>query len=140
MAYTDYLFYTTKYFGNVIPESDFPRWEDRASDKLNLVTFDRLGGELPEGEKLSTKVQKTVCAMAELLYRIDNIESSSGVDIATGQGKQVKSISAGAESISYGIGESAINTIAKDKTEQDKAIYNIAVEYLSGTGLLYAGL
>ena len=32
MAYADYEFYTTSYFGSVVPEADFPRLAEKASD------------------------------------------------------------------------------------------------------------
>lgn len=41
MAYADYDFYTT-YFGSVVPEKDFPRLAERASDFIDTMTFDSL--------------------------------------------------------------------------------------------------
>lgn len=48
MAYADYEFYTTSYFGDTVPESDFPRYAERASDRIDVLTFDRLADGLPE--------------------------------------------------------------------------------------------
>ena len=42
MAYTDYAFYTNEYYGDVVPETDFPKYADRASDRVDEITFDRL--------------------------------------------------------------------------------------------------
>ena len=42
MAYADYEFYKTSFFGNVVPESDFNRFSERASDFIDMLTFDRL--------------------------------------------------------------------------------------------------
>ena len=39
MGYTTYDFYKEKYYGDSIEESLFPKWEDRASDKLNQLTY-----------------------------------------------------------------------------------------------------
>ena len=47
MAYADYKFYTES-FGNVVPETDFPRLAERASDFVDTMTFDRLVDGLPE--------------------------------------------------------------------------------------------
>lgn len=47
MAYADYKFYTES-FGNVVPETDFPRLAERASDFVDAMTFDRLVDGLPE--------------------------------------------------------------------------------------------
>lgn len=47
MAYADYKFYTES-FGNVVPETDFPRLAEKASDFVDTMTFDRLVDGLPE--------------------------------------------------------------------------------------------
>ena len=41
MAYADYEFYKTSFFGNVVPESDFMRFAERASDFIDTLTLDR---------------------------------------------------------------------------------------------------
>ena len=51
MAYADYEFYTTSYFGSAVPETDFPRLAERASDFVDTMTFDRLVDGLPENER-----------------------------------------------------------------------------------------
>ena len=50
MAYADYQFYTTTYYGDTVPESDFPKYAERASDRIDSVTFDRLVNGFPEEE------------------------------------------------------------------------------------------
>ena len=57
MAYTDFEFYTTTYHGNVVPEADFPRLADRASDFLDVITFERLVDGLPEDERAPARGQ-----------------------------------------------------------------------------------
>ena len=48
MAYADYEFYTTKYYGSAIPDSQsFDKEAERASDFLDIVTRDRLVDGLP---------------------------------------------------------------------------------------------
>ena len=43
MAYADYEFYTTKYYGSSIPDSQsFDKQAERASDFLDIITFNRL--------------------------------------------------------------------------------------------------
>ena len=42
MAYVDYDFYTESYYGNVVPEADFDRLADRASDFIDTVTYGNL--------------------------------------------------------------------------------------------------
>ena len=50
MAYTDYQFYTTKYFGDAVTEEEFPKYAERASERVDSITFDRLVDGLPENE------------------------------------------------------------------------------------------
>lgn len=153
MAYCDYEFYKTEYLGNVITEADFPRLSERASEKLDRLTFDRLsisedGTIEPLDEKTSTRVKKAVCKIAEILNDIDVYEKSSrelaGFEqTENGQrGKVITSVSSGSESISYSVKEtsnSIVGAVLTDKKAQERLFYDIAVEYLSGTGLLYAG-
>ena len=157
MAYTDYEFYTTKFFGDTVPESDFPKYAERASDRIDQYTFGRLIDGLPENERAKTKVQKAVCAVADAIYKIEQIKKTSMDTIGTIQredgtvvNKTVSSISAGNESISYATGNNAMgNSVyaqaAMDKKVENVLLLNIATEYLSGVTnndgvrLLYAG-
>ena len=66
MAYTTFTFYENTYHGNVVPAGDFDRIADRASDFLDVITFDRLIDGLPDDERAKTKVQKAVCAVAQI--------------------------------------------------------------------------
>ena len=70
MAYADYEFYTTSYFGSAVPETDFPRLAERASDFVDAMTFDRLVDGLPENERSKKRIKKAVCSLAELMYQI----------------------------------------------------------------------
>lgn len=158
MAYTDYEFYTTKYYGDTVPESEFPKYVDRASDRIDMITFDRLVDGLPEDERANTKVQKAVCAVAEALYQIDQIKKASMETVGTVtredgtvSGKVVSSVSSGSESISYVTGASGGSSDIYSQAAMDKKVENvllrkIATEYLAGVTdnkgvcLLYAGL
>ena len=46
MAYADYDFYLNTYFGNAVPEEDFPRLSDRASDYIRAAAGGREKGLL----------------------------------------------------------------------------------------------
>ena len=110
MAYADYDFYTTSYYGNVVPGGDFLRLAQRASDFIDTMTFDRLVGGLPTNERSQKRIKKAVCSLAELMYQIELAEknainqvSASVTDTNVG-GKStgiVTSVSSGSESISY---------------------------------------
>lgn len=158
MAYADYQFYKEKYYGDTVPESDFPKYADRASDRIDMITFDRLVDGLPEEERAVTKVKKAVCAVADVLYQIDQIKKASMETVGTVTredgtvlSKAVSSVSSGSESISFTTGpsggtESIYGQAAVDKKVESVLLYQIATEYLSGVTdkkgicLLYAGL
>lgn len=74
MAYADYDFYTTSCFGSVVPEADFPRLAERASDFVDLMTFDRLADGLPSNGRSQKRIKKAVCSLAELMYQIELAE------------------------------------------------------------------
>lgn len=158
MAYADYQFYTEKYYGDTVPESDFPKYTERASDRIDAITFERLVNGFPEEERAVTKVKKAVCAVTDALYQIDQIKKASMESVGTVTredgtvvSKAVSSVSSGSESISYstgysGVTESVYGQAAVDKKVENVLIYQIATEYLSGVTdkkgvcLLYAGL
>ena len=109
MAYADYKFYTES-FGNVVPETDFPRLTERASDFVDTMTFDRLVDGLPTNERAQKRIKKAVCSLAELMYQIElaeknaiNQASTNLTDTNVGNIKAgaVTSVSSGSESISY---------------------------------------
>ena len=162
MAYTDFEFYTTTYHGNVVPEADFPRIADRASDFLDVITFDRLVDDLPSDERAATKVQKAVCAVAEKLYELEladkqALSAAAGGTSSSGSGGATSGVitsRSGSESISYASPSemangaktwSAIYQAAGDETLTNKLLYSAAKLYLmgvkdnNGVNLLYAG-
>lgn len=158
MAYADYKFYTEKYYGDTVPESDFTKYEDRASDRINIITFDRLVDGMPDDERSQTRIKKAVCALADAIYQIDQIKKSSMETVGTVTredgtvvNKTVSSVSSGAESISYVTGTSGSNTDIYSQAAMDKKVENvllrqIATDYLAGVVdkngicLLYAGI
>ena len=164
MAYTDFEFYATTYHGNVVPEADFPRIADRASDFLDIITFDRLIDGLPDDERANTKVQKAVCVVCDKLYQLEladkqaNAAAMAGDSSGTSSGATsgvISSRSAGSESISYASlsdtasgakNWSAVYQAAGDEQATNKLLYDTAKVYLTGVRdnegapLLYAGL
>ncbi|HBY72962.1 MAG TPA: hypothetical protein DEG06_12040 [Lachnospiraceae bacterium] len=156
MAYADYTFYTTTYHGTAIAtQEDFNRLADRASDKLDIMTFDRLVSGLPTAERAATRVKKAVCAVAEKLQEIEQAEKMAqaggyGTDeLGNVVGNIVTSKTAGAESISFSATssvKSAVLSAAGDTQAQNRLCYETAREYLAGVTddcgvlLLYAGL
>lgn len=147
MAYCDYDYYKSEYLGVVISESDFPRLAKRASDRIDFFTFGHLNVKADGtiqytwedarefhieelAENVQNKVKEACCALAE---KISDIEAANKT-IRDAGGAGISSVSSGSESISFG------NSAMISESEQQKALYAIVREYLSGTGLLYAGL
>lgn len=166
MAYADFTFYTTSYFGNVVPESDFPRLAERASDWLDMITFDRLADGMPESEKAQAKIKKAVCALTDVFYQMElaqkkalSVSSGCGCN-ASSEGSTetssgiILSKSAGSESISYAspqqagaaakewnaVFAAAGNPEATNKLLNDTVkLYLLGVKTDKGVPLLYAG-
>ena len=145
MGYVDFQFYQENYYGDVIPESPFPKYGSRAEDYLNRFTYNRISTKLPDDETVALRIKKCICALAEVLCEYDNYKESVAVD-ENGKTKQVKSVSAGAESITYAGSESTYAAMAKDPNMLDTVLYGITVKYLDGLAgddgvcLLYGGL
>ena len=164
MAYADYEFYRTKYYGSAIPDSQsFDKQAERASDFLDIITFNRLVNGLPDNERAQTKIKKAVCALADKLYGLDLAEkqalSAAAGSITSGTGGAttggITAKSSGSESISYASpseianGAKAWSTVysaAGDEQATNKLLYDTAKVYLmgvrdnEGTPLLFAGL
>nr|DAO95886.1 MAG TPA: Head Tail Connector Protein [Caudoviricetes sp.] len=165
MAYADYEFYTTSYFGSVVPETDFPRLAERASDFVDTMTFDRLVDRLPTNERSQKRIKKTVCSLAELMYQIELAEknatnaAASGTSTTIGSGGSttgvVTSVSSGSESISYATPQqigasakewSAVYAAAGDVQKTNDLLLKTALPLLMGVRtddgipVLYAGV
>ena len=164
MAYVDYEFYQKSFFGNVVPESDFMRMSERASDFIDSLTFDRLADGLPSDDRQQKRIKKAVCSLAELMYQIElaeknaiNQASASATDTNAG-GKStgiVTSVSSGSESISYATPQqigasakewSAVYTAAGDIQKTNDLLLKTALPLLMGVRtddgipVLYAGV
>lgn len=164
MAYVDYEFYATSFFGNVVPESDFMRLAERASDFIDTLTFDRLTGGLPTPEKYQKRIKKAVCAVAEIYYQLDlaqkqALATASGASATTDANGTTTGIitsrSAGSESISYATPQqigasakewSAVYAAAGDVQKTNDLLLKTALPLLMGVRtddgipVLYAGV
>lgn len=164
MAYADYDFYSKSFFGNVVPESDFIRLAERASDFLDTLTFDRLTDGLPTPEKYQKRIKKAVCAVAEIYYQLDlaqkqALASASGAPATTDANGTTTGIitsrSAGSESISYATPQqigasakewSAVYAAAGDVQKTNDLLLKTALPLLMGVRtddgipVLYAGV
>ena len=164
MAYADYKFYTES-FGNVVPEADFPRLAERASDFVDTMTFDRLVDGLPINERSQKRIKKAVCSLAELMYQIELAEKNAtnaavnGTSTVIGSGGSttgfVPSVSSGSASISYATPQqkasgakewSAVYAAAGDVQKTNNLLLKTALPLLmgvrtdNGIPILYAGV
>lgn len=165
MAYADYEFYKTSFFGNVVPESDFNRFSERASDFIDVLTFDRLVDGLPGDERQQKRIKKAVCAAVDILYQIDIAEQNAAAAAATGTATTlpgggtttgiVTSVSSGSESRSYATPQqigasakewSAVYAAAGDVRKTNDLLLKTALPLLMGVRtddgipVLYAGV
>ena len=134
MAYADTEFYKTKYYGDTVSDESLEKYLEKASDRIDNITFDRLVDGL-----CSFIVWKPVYKTVK-----GNIDG-------TMTGKMVSSVSSGAESISYVTGTSGNNSDIYSQAAMDKKVENVllrqvATDYLAGVVdnkgvcLLYAGV
>ena len=106
--YADYEFYTEKFGGGIIPQAAFPHWSARASLYLDAVTQHRITDATDE-------VQMACCEIAELYYKA---ELNGGQIVASESvGSWSRTFSSGAKS-------------------QEQLLYDAALLYLAGTGLM----
>ena len=158
MTNADIEFYKIKYCGNVVPDEFLEKYLEKASDRIDEITFDRLVDGFPDNKRAQTKVKKAVCEVADYLYQIDEVKKVSMATMGTVTradgtmtGKMVSSISSGAESISYVTGTTGgifdiYSQAAMDEEVEKVRLRQVATKYLAGVVdnkgvfLLYAGI
>ncbi|WP_304508922.1 hypothetical protein [Anaerotignum sp.] len=116
MAYTTYEFYQSGYRGNAIPEADFARLAERASEYIDYATF----GRASTYDDTADLLKKACCAVAES-YQLN--ENGGGV-VSETVGKITRN---------YIVGTSIAPT-------EDQRLYKAVSRYLSRTDLLYLGV
>lgn len=133
MGYTTYEFYTDKYYGDTVPESSFEKWQQSASDKLNYLCFGHI--TLDDVEQYDTEIQKAVCALADVLFKLDEAKL-----LANNPEKgNIKSMTVGDQSVSFGSNDTEYTLAMSDTKKQYDLMVDAVSVYLSHTGLLYAG-
>lgn len=125
MAYTDYEDYKHIYFGNAIPEADFGRVAERASEYIDFVTFNRLKTDAASREL--DEVVKCNCALAELIYTYEKTSENGDVQKV---GEKV-----GEYSVTY----AAATDRSGHVLNLDEKKHILAKQYLGHTDLMYRG-
>src|SRR5574344_2916989 len=126
MAYADYAFYKDVYLGNVATEEEFPRIAERASEIIDVLTYNRITNELMNSdETLANKIKKANCALAEQIHYEETA-------ISNNSNGNISSIKAGEETITYT--QSNSSSYLEQKERYMSALTNIS-KYLIGTNL-----
>lgn len=147
--YADYGFYINAYHGDTLSGSNAEIWLEKASDFVDVITFNRLDTAFPTNDKHALRVKKAVCAVADALYSID-VQRRAGAAQIGSDGKvtgAIASISSGRESVSYATGNTASvysaaagsAEAANSYTRYVASLYLSNVPDANGINLLYAG-
>lgn len=116
MVYATYEFYQEGFGGDEIPQDSFSRLAKRASEYINVVTFERAKAFSDDNDLL----KKACCAVAEAI----KINEEGGGVVAESVGRITKNYAAG---------------VTNTPNEEERL--SIAVRrYLLATGLLYLGV
>lgn len=134
MGYADYSYYTTEFLGNTVPEEDFPRMAERASEYVDYITQGRAANnaDLPS-------VKKSVCALAELYLSSEQAAKDAAAAGASAEGGALASEIVGSWSQSYHSRAELSKLAMEISTQSSQQLYSVAARYLAHTGLLYRG-
>ncbi len=136
MGYTSYDFYRQKYFGESVSETEFPKWNEKASDKLDFLPPNiRKIGYAQLEEFAREQIQKAVCRLADEMRAIEKRTAEYDA------GKVIKSHSAGSESISFEVGKNKLDAILTSRRSRICIFLAAAEEYLQNVSpnLFYRG-
>lgn len=113
MAYADFEFYTTSYFGNVVPETDFHRLAERASERIDSMTYNRLARWRPKRKMDVIRIGKACCAITETLYLSEKLAESAmeGVEREDGQSRVVSAVTSLNETIHFATGSVSTSSL-----------------------------
>lgn len=126
MAYADFEYYATKFYGTAIDEDAFPALAGRASAYVDYVTMNRARNVTGDA---MTAVKNAVCALCEVMQDGERLNS-----VAFNAERLVASESVGDWSKSYGT--KAVSAADMQLLEARKR--EIAAMYLAPYGLLKA--
>lgn len=134
MPYADHDYYTQSYHGQrITDETLFLTYAERASEYMDMVTFDRLSGGVPEA--FTEKVQKCCCALTEALA--DYTAGSGGA----GDSLAKNSETIGKYSVSYATPTQTISGLLNGASSGLlDYLRSICIRYLGNSGLMYRGV
>lgn len=126
----DYNYYTKTYEGSSIPESSFQNTAIKASSKVNYYTFNRINETI-----IDNNIRNATCDIAELIYSQYTLKERVLSD-----NKIVASETVGPHSKTYVNNISSIEKNILSDQDLENKIYQICLEYLGPTGLMYRGV
>lgn len=150
MGYVDYEYYRSLYGEKAIPEADFNRLALDACRKLDIATtgidnVKKLKVAFPVDEYDAETIRRCVCELINISYKLEQSEENARSvhgyitrEDGTVTNKQVSSVSAGNESISYvtsgnsSSGATLIDKALSDKDIQERIYRDTIMDYLSG--------
>ena len=133
-AFTTFAFYTSTYYGDSVVESLFSKYLEKATDKLNYLTFGNITDDTLT--TYSTQVSKATCALIDTLYGIDqSIKNATSTE-----GSNIKSMSSGGRSVTFGDNSTTFDKAMASTSDQIALMVATIEPYLAGTGLMYAGV
>lgn len=130
----NYDFYTGVFYGELISEPLFDKFKSKAKQKV-LFLLGKSEFTEDDLDVYEDNINMAICSVADVLYQIDNAMKNSNSENST----NIKSMSSGGESISFGENISVISKAIGDIQLQNKICYQVMYEYLYDTGLLYRG-
>lgn len=131
--YIDYDFYVNKYMGDM-PEENFEKLALRASAEVQKNIFNR------DIEKYKDEVQIATCAVADILFKIEQLESRKNKLASSNvNDKVVSSESVGDLSRTFA-NTTNLTDLEKEISNQKNKILEEISLYLLHTGLLYRGV
>lgn len=135
--YADYEFYSKEYFGELVKDADYPKYERKARDELDYYTRMRI--PYIKNDDILLKVKMCECKIIDLFYSYDEelnrIKEYENMAI---QGSVKASETVGKQSVSFQKAE--LRSVEVIKTELQQEIFKTIQKDLTYTGLLYRGV
>lgn len=135
--YADYEFYKNEYFGELVDDTEFPKYESRTRNELDYYTCDRILHV--KREDVMNKVKMCQCKLIDLFKNYDQeIKKIQEYEEKTIKGSVVSSETVGKHSVSFQ--KATLKDVKAVKEELEQEISMIIRRDLSITGLLYRGV
>lgn len=132
-VYTDYDFYSKTYKGNM-PTDDFERLVIRASYEVQKNIFNR------DITDYKDEVQLATCSVADILYRIEQIEQKKSKLISSAKEDRILASEQVADLSKTYANTNKISDLDQEISNLKTKINEEISLYLLHTGLLYRGI